>query len=291
MKRREFLQSSASLAAAAILPSSLLLADKTTPIGIQLWSVRDALNKDAKGTLANIAKQGYKYVESFGFSNGGWFGIPAAEMKQVLKDLGMSMPSSHQMITTKEYKEAGNQLPDSFKKAVEAAGVMGQKYIICPYMADEDRNKEGVKILCEAFNKAGEYTKKQGIRYGYHNHAFEFNTRIDDAPMYKMLLDNTDPKLIAFEMDMCWVVRGKYNPVDWFNLYPNRFELAHMKDLTEQSKDESAIVGNGIVDFKQVIANQKKAGMKMWIVELEHYTSAGSVADVAISYKNLRKIL
>ncbi len=291
MKRREFLQSSASLAAAAILPSSLFFADKSTPIGLQLWSVRDAMSKDAKGTLKSVAQHGYKFVEGFGFANGGWFGIPAAELKKTMADMGISMKSSHQMITVKQYKEAGNQLPDDFKKAVDAALIMGQKYIICPYMADEDRNKEGVKILCEAFNKAGEYTKKQGIRYGYHNHAFEFDTRIDDAPMYKMLLDNTDPKLVTFEMDMCWVVRGKYNPVDWFNLYPGRFELSHIKDLAHQSKDESAIVGHGIVDFKQVIANQKKGGMKYWIVELEHYTPSGSVADVGISYKNLRKIL
>ena len=101
MKRRDFLKSSAALAAVTTITPTTLLQDKTAPIGLQLWSVRDALAKDAKGTLASIGKQGYKFVESFGFDNGGWFGIPAAELKKVLSGNGMTMVSSHQMITTK----------------------------------------------------------------------------------------------------------------------------------------------------------------------------------------------
>jgi sugar phosphate isomerase/epimerase len=265
--------------------------DKTTPIGLQLWSVRDALAKDAVGTLKAISKQGYKFVEGFGFNDGKWFGLTPKEMKKTLADLGMTMKSSHQSMTTKNYNKSTKQLDDEFKKAVDAALEVGQKYVINPYMADEDRNKESLLVLTEMFNKAGEYCKARGLRYGYHNHDFEFTTRIDDAPLYRMLLDNTDPKLVCFEMDMCWVVCGKYNPVDWFKLYPGRFELSHIKDLTDQVKHETAIVGTGMVDFKQIIANQKEAGMKYWIVELENYTPNGSVVDVGVSYKNLRKIL
>jgi sugar phosphate isomerase/epimerase len=291
MKRRDFLKSSAALAATAAITPSFFMADKTTPIGLQLWSVRDAMEKDPIGTLKAVSKHGYKFVESFGFNNGKWFGLTPSEMKKNLNGLGMTMRSAHQGMTTKSYDKSTKQLNDEFKKAVDAALEVGQKYVICPYMSDEDRNKESVKLLCEMFNKAGEYCNSKGLRFGYHNHDFEFSTRFDDAPMYKMLLDETEPKLVCFEMDMCWVVRGKYNPVDWFNLYPGRFELSHIKDLADQSKSETAIVGTGIVDFKQVIANQKAAGMKYWIVELENYTKDGSVVDVGVSYKNLRKIL
>jgi sugar phosphate isomerase/epimerase len=291
MNRRDFMKSSAALAATATITPSFFLADKSTPIGLQLWSVRDAMAKDAVGTLKAVAKHGFTFVEGFGFKDGLWFGLTPGEMKKNLAGLGMTMPSAHQGMTTKTYDKSTKQLNDEFKKAVDAALEVGQKYVICPFMQDEDRNKESVKVLCEMFNKAGEYCKTKGLRFGYHNHDFEFSTRIDDAPMFKMLLDETDPKLVCFEMDMCWVVRGKYNPVDWFKLYPGRFELSHIKDLADQSKSESAIVGTGIVDFKQVIANQKIGGMKHWIVELEHYTKDGSVADVGVSYKNLRKIL
>lgn len=287
MKRRDFLKSSAGIAASAtFLPS--FLADKSTPIGIQLWSIRDALAKDAKGTLTQLSKQGYKYVEGFGFNDGKWFGMTPSEMKKTLSGLGMSMRSSHQMLTTKDF--ANKTLSDGFKKAVDAAAEVGQRYVICPYMANEDRNKESVKILCEAFNKAGELVKSKGMTFGYHNHAFEFDTRIDDMPMYRHILDNTDPKLVVMEMDLCWVVRGKYNPVDWFKLYPGRFHALHMKDLASQDKDNSCIIGDGIVNFKEIIANQKLGGVKLFIVELEHYKNS-SVEDVAVCYKNLRKIL
>jgi sugar phosphate isomerase/epimerase len=290
MKRRDFIKTTAGLAATSALMQSAFFADKSTPIGVQLWSVRDALQKDAVGTLTQLSKQGYKYVEGFGFNEGKWFGLTPKEMKKTLSGLGMTMKSGHQMLTTKQYDFSKKMLTDDFKIAVDAAVEVGQTYLINPYMADEERNKESVAKLCDIFNKAGELCKSKGLQFGYHNHAFEFDTRIDNEPMYRYLLDNTDAKLVIMEMDMCWVVRGKYNPVDWFKLYPGRFQLAHMKDLTTQAKDGSCIIGDGVVNFKEIIANQKLAGLKMWIVELEDYVKT-SVEDVAVCYKNLRKIL
>ena len=290
MKRRDFIKTTAGLAATSALMPSSFFADKSTPIGVQLWSVRDALQKDAVGTLTQLSKQGYKYVEGFGFNQGKWFGLTPKEMKKTLSGLGMTMKSGHQMLTTKQYDFSKKMLTDDFKIAVDAAVEVGQTYLINPYMADGDRNKESVAKLCEIFNKAGEHCKSKGLQFGYHNHAFEFDTRIDNEPMYRYLLDNTDSKLVIMEMDMCWVVRGKYNPVDWFKLYPGRFHLAHMKDLATQAKDGSCIIGDGVVNFKEIIANQKLAGLKMWIVELEDYVKT-SVEDVAVCYKNLRKIL
>ncbi len=292
MKRRDFIKN-ASFASAAITAASAttlfdFFADKKTPLGLQLWSVRDAMEKDAKGTLATLAKQGYKFVEGCFYKDGGWFGIPMAEYKKMLAANGLTQKSGHQMITTADFD--GKNIKDDVKKAIDDAVAVGQKYFIVPYMADGDRNAEKLKVLCEAFNKGGEYANKAGIRFGYHNHDFEFTTRINDAPMYQFLLDNTEAKLVTFEMDMCWVVRGKYNPVDWFKLYPGRFELSHMKDLATQDKSESCIIGNGIVDFKQIIANQKLAGMKHWIIELEHYKGT-SVEDVGVCIKNLKKMV
>ena len=240
--------------------------------------------------MTKLSKQGYKYVEGFGFNQGKWFGLTPKEMKKTLAGLGMTMKSNHVMLSTKDYDRSTRILSDDFKKGVDAAVEVGQSYVICPYMADEDRNKESVSELCEGFNKAGELCKNKGLQFGYHNHAFEFDTRIDNDTMYRYILDNTDPKLVVMELDMCWAVRGKHNPVDLFKLYPGRFPLAHMKDLASVSKDGSCIIGEGVVNFKEIIANQKLAGLKLWIVELEDYKN-GSVEDVAICYKNLRKLL
>jgi sugar phosphate isomerase/epimerase len=290
MERRDFLKSSLAIGAMAYLRPASLLEAKGTPIGIQLWSVRDALAVDAKGTLAEIAKQGYQFVEGFGFKDGGWFGLEAKEFKSYIASISMQMPTCHYVMTTKSFDKTTGQLSDEFKRVVDAGNVVGQKYLINPYMIEEERNAESVKMLCEIFNRAGEYCKKQGIRFGYHNHAFELEQRIGTETMYKYLLDNTEASLVTFEMDMGWVVRGKYNPIDWFKLYPGRFELSHMKDMVNQKDDISTYIGNGIVDFKQIIANKKLAGMKYWIVEIEHYRTT-SVQEAGACYKELRRMI
>jgi sugar phosphate isomerase/epimerase len=290
--RRDFLKTSAILAAGATLPIDFNFLKSKYQIGLQLWSVRDAMDKDAMGTLKAIAKQGYNYVEGFGLSNGKWFGMTAKEFKKALNDVGLSMPTSHIMVTSKSYDKATKMLNDEFKKNVDSAIEAGQKYFVVPYMADEDRNYETVMLLTEAFNKAGEYCKAKGLRFGYHNHDFEFKKFNDGQIMYDVMIQNTDPKLVTFEMDMNWVGAASYNPIDWIKRYPGRYELAHVKDIKKWGQAGSAIVGTGEMDFKSILspANQKTAGLKYLIVELEDYVKT-SVEDVGECIKNLRKIL
>ena len=182
-------------------------------------------------------------------------------------------------------------MTDDFKTAVADALVVGQKYLINPWLAEEERVPESIKSLCETMNKAGEYCKSQGIKFGYHNHWFEFEKEVDGILTYDYILKNTDAALVTQEMDMCWATYAKQNPVDWFKKYPGRFELAHMKDVSNIGGDKvSSIVGEGLVDFKAILDNQKLAGLKMLIVELENYRTT-PLQDVGVSLKNLKKMM
>jgi sugar phosphate isomerase/epimerase len=291
MKRRDFVKTAGTFGVLAFLkPASFFEEKAGAPIGIQLWSVRDAMYKDPKGTLTAIAGQGYQFVESFGFKDGGYFGLPVAEYKAVLKGLGLKTPSGHHMLELKCFDKKTGLLNDDFKRNVEAANTLGQKYFVLPYMIESERNLESCKVFKDMFQAAGTYCKKHGLKFAYHNHAFEFDIKFGDQTMYQYLLDNTDPKLVKFEMDMGWTARAGQNPVDWFKKYPGRFHLSHMKDMVGTTEDTSTIIGNGIVDFTSIVEHKKLAGMRHWIIEVEHYKN-GSVTDAGVCYKNLRKLV
>ena len=284
--RRDFLKTGALAAAGFTLLSSELLAGSTKPavrnIGVQLWSVKEDMGKDAAGTLAKVAKMGYKQVEGFGYSNGKFFGVPTNEFAKILSGNGLKMPSAHGNITSKDY--TNGQLSDDFKKMADDAKKVGQKYVIAPYMADEDRSKG--KLMAEMFNKAGEHCKSLGMKFGYHNHDFEF-VKYDGVSLYKTLLDNTQKDLVTFEMDLYWVKFAKENPIEWFKKYQGRFTHFHVKDH-DPIKNVSVEVGEGDINFQEIF-NSKLSGAKYFIVELENYKRP-ALEGIEISLNNLKKL-
>lgn len=284
--RREFLKTGALVAAGLSLLSSELFAAPKKPtvrnIGVQLWSVKEDMMKDAKGTLAKVAKMGYKQVEGFGYSDGKFFGVPTNEFAEILAGNGLKMPSAHGNITSKDY--TNGQLSDAFKKTVEDAKKVGQKYVIAPYMVDEDRSKG--KFMAEMFNKAGEHCKSMGMKFGYHNHDFEF-VKYDGVSLYKTLLDNTQKDLVTFEMDLYWVKFAKENPIEWFKKYQGRFTHLHVKDH-DPIKNVSVEVGEGDINFQEIF-NSKLSGAKYFIVELENYKRP-ALEGIEISLNNLKKL-
>jgi sugar phosphate isomerase/epimerase len=291
VERRAFIKLSSAFGAFALLRPADAFELKNNALGIQLYSIRDAMAKDPKGTLKAIADQGYKIVEPFGFDKGVWFGMKPAELKSVVKDLGMKMPSCHHFFTSKAFDQKTGTLSDDFKRSVAASKVAGHKYYVLPYVLPEEQNEESMKVIIEMMNRMSEYCKKAGIQFAYHNHAFEFQIKFSDGrSMYEHILESTDPKLVKMEMDMGWVHRAGERPLDWFKKHPGRFHLSHMKDMESTETNTSVIIGNGIVDFREIIANKKLAGMKHWIIELEHYRN-GSVADVGVCYTNLKKLI
>jgi sugar phosphate isomerase/epimerase len=270
--RRAFLKNSAlALAGTAILPSTIQnLAQPVRHLGLQLYSVRDNISKDPVGTLEAIAKMGYREVEGYGYQDGNMFGMPFAEYLKVLRNNGLSMPSSHCNFSLTDYDEGKKSLSDRAKRAIDDAVAMGQKYVIFPWLTEAER-KEVVKIV--QLTKAGaEYAQKAGIRFGYHNHDFEYIQRGPDGRLLiEWLLQEIDPKILAMEMDLYWVCYAKYNPLDWFRLYPGRWELCHVKDMAATEKHETIEVGDGTIDFSSIFRQSQLAGLKHYVVELEHY--------------------
>ena len=296
ISRRKFIENAVTLAASsALLPNLAELSPfgKTEkPIGIQLYSFRDDI-KDGyiEDVLKGVAKAGYSYVEGFGLNKGKIFDKTPSEFRKMLKEHELKISSGHYTVSAKHYDSAKKDFTDDFKKAVEDALKMGQRYFVTPWTEEADRKTaDAFKEHCDLLNKAGEYCKNQNIRFGYHNHEFEFTTKWDGKMLYDVLMENTQQDLVTMEMDMCWVVFGKQNVVELFKKYPQRFELAHFKDLAEEGVRETAIVGEGVIDFPEILKNMKKGGVRMLIVELENYKKS-PMDDTKVCYKNLRKML
>lgn len=272
MNRRRFLELSAMTTAGLALTHPLL-AEESKPVkhlGLQLWSVRGDMEKDAAGTIKALSQMGYREVESFGYNEGKIFNMPFKDFLKLLKDNGIKMPSSHVMFTSKSYDAAGKSLTDSAKKAIDAAAAAGQKYVVCPYMADEDRTR--LPEMVKVYQAAGEYAKKAGVRFGYHNHNFEFEGKgADGRLIIEWLLNEVDPKIMAMEMDIYWVKFANHDPLDWFKRYPGRWELCHAKDMARSKDRESIEVGDGSIDFPSIFKERATAGLKYYIIELEAY--------------------
>lgn len=274
--RRQFLKnSSLALAGTALaadgLPSALL-HPPVAHLGVQLWSVREDMNKDVAATVKTLRSAGYREVEGFGYSDGKMFGMPLADFSKLLKDNGISMPSVHFMVTSKDYDAGKKELSDAAKKGMDSFAAAGTRYVVCPYMADDDRLK--IPDMVKVYQAAGEYAKKAGIRFGYHNHNFEFEKRgPDNRLIIEWLLHEVDPKLMAMEMDIYWVSYANYNPLDWINAYPGRWELCHAKDMAKTEKRETVEVGDGSIDFTAIFKQSQKAGLKYYIIELENYVT------------------
>tara|TARA_R110002050_G_scaffold92893_1_gene194296 strand:+ start:21609 stop:22469 length:861 start_codon:yes stop_codon:yes gene_type:complete len=237
---------------------------KEKEIGIQLWSVRDDMSKDAEGTIAKLGEIGYAYVEAAGYNDGKFYGMEPAEFKALLAKHGMTMKGSHTGMNLPKEGE-WDQAMDWWKTCIEAHKTAGAKWIVKPSMGRESYEDLAVlKQYCDYYNTVGEMCNKAGIRFGYHNHAQEFTTELEGNIFYDYLLQNTDPDKVMFQLDLYWIAEGGKNALDYFKKYPGRFELYHVKDVEE-------LGASGKMDFEPAFKMAKKAGMKDYIVEVERY--------------------
>ena len=267
MDRRKFIQSSA-LAATSLLtmPSFFAEAKAKKAIGLQLYTLRDVIMSDVKGTLSAIASMGYTEVETYGYKDSKLFGMPTTEFSKYMKGLGVRVVSGHYGIDL----ATGND----WEKACADAKEMGQQYVVVPWMDKKYYSTlDELKVTCNSLNKAGEVAKKYKLRMGYHNHVFEF-TEVGGRVVYDVMLDLLDPKLVGMEMDLFWVVNAGKNPFAYFQKYPGRFELWHVKDMDKANKERNADVGTGSIDFTALFANATKSGMKHFFMEQETYPAS-----------------
>ena len=279
--RRNFLKTSGlSFAALAIGTHKLLAAaDPDIYLAIQLYTVREDMKKDPSGTLKKLADIGYKYVEHADYHDRKFYGYSPTEFKRLLADYGMEMPSGHVVMLPKDYDFSKSAFADSWNYTVEDAATAGQKFLVSPWLDESKRkNMKDFKEYMDLFNKSGELCKKSGMKFGYHNHDFEFTTKIDGQLLYDLILSNTDPALVAQQLDMGNLYNGGWKAIDVAKKYPGRFEMMHVKDeilakkIVGGEKYESTILGQGVVGTKEICdIGRKTGGTKYFIVEQESY--------------------
>jgi sugar phosphate isomerase/epimerase len=234
-------------------------------IGLQLYSIRDSIRNDVPAAIQKVADMGYKFVEPAGYGDGKFYGMEPVEFKALCEENDIYVLSSH----------TGRPAPDSTNYAetmawwdacIDAHVAVGAKFIVQPSMGRTAyESLDGLKQWVAYFNEVGEKCNAKGIRFGYHNHSREFTTVFDSTIiLYDYMLENCDPAKVMFQLDLYWCVEGGKNPVDYFNKYPGRFELWHIKDAEE-------IGASGKMDFASMWAAREVSGMKYGIVEVERY--------------------
>jgi sugar phosphate isomerase/epimerase len=255
--RKEFLRTSAMLTAGALLFRSF---KPSKDIGVQLYTFRSAMLEDATGTLKKIASLGIKQLESAGSSKGYYYGLSPKEIRTVCGDLGMHLRSGH------------IGLDQHWQKTLDDAAEAGQEYLICSSMPSNGQTIDNYQRVAEQFNKAGEEAKKRNIRFGYHNHDYEFET-VNGKVLYDVLLDHTDPSLVYMELDLGWVIASGKDPLDYFSRYKGRFPLWHLKDM-DLVKKHSTEFGKGSLPIAAILKKAKESGLQYFFVEQEEYTSS-----------------
>lgn len=258
--RRDFIIQTGSIAAGSILFSSFSYsAKKVKNAGVQLYTFRKEMLADAKGTLQRIASLGIKQIESAGSEKGYYYGLTPKEMKQTCRDLGMTLRSGH------------IHLDEKWNQTMNEAAEAGQEYLICSSMPSKGQTVDNYKKVADQFNIAGEDCKKLNIKFGYHNHDYEFESEKGQV-LYDVLLKNTDSNLVHMELDLGWVVATGNDPLEYFRNYEDRFPLWHLKDM-DLTKKQSTEFGKGGLNIVELLKNRKLSGMKYFFIEQEEYSS------------------
>jgi len=259
--RRSFLREAVIAGAGGfILPGFVKYKEvkpKLKKVGIQLYSVRKEMMADAVGTLNKLGQIGYQEIESAQSEKGNYYGLAPKEIKKILKDQGMTLRSGH------------THIDSNWQKSIDEAAEAGQKFIICSVLPVHGQTIENYQKSADMFNQAGEQCKKSGLMFGYHNHLSEFDT-IDGQVLYDVLLSRVHPDLVHMEMDLGWVIAAGKDPRAYFEKYPGRFPLWHLKDMNVAEK-KSVEFGKGTVDVIGLFKHSRQAGMKYYFVEQEEY--------------------
>lgn len=278
--RRTFLKSAVALTGAALVarPASLFGMAKKELTGLQLYSVRDEMKADPLGTLKQLAAMGYRHVEHANYVDRKFYGWSAKEFRKILDDLGLTMPSGHTVMRGDHWDESKKDFSDAWKYTVEDAAVLGQKYVISPWMDERIRKSpDDLKRFMDVFNKSGELCKKSGMKFGYHNHQFEFAEKFGNETLYDLILKHTDPDLVIQQLDVGNMFNAGAKALEVINKHPGRFPSMHVKDMIKGGEDEqnpydSTILGKGIIPVKEIVeAGRKKGGTTHLIVEQEAY--------------------
>ncbi|HUJ32342.1 MAG TPA: sugar phosphate isomerase/epimerase [Candidatus Acidoferrum sp.] len=274
MNRRQFLVGTSAGILSAHFSALARPERKLSAIGLQLYSVRDEMKRDFDGSLQKVASIGYTEVEFAGY-----FDHSPRDVRAALDGTGLRSPASHIPY---------DQIEKSMPAVLDAAQVIGQEYVVCPSVEKNRlRTIEDVKNVVEVFNNAGARCKKAGLQFAYHNHDFDFEP-VGGKMFYDVLLAETDPQLVKFEMDLYWVVKANQRPLDYFARYPGRFPMVHVKDMDHTPARGQTEVGRGIIDFKEIFPHSDQAGIRHYFVEQEDL--ANPWPSMQINFEYLRDL-
>ena len=290
VSRRRFIGAAAMFSAGVLALPACSFQD-TKKVGLQLYTVRDAMDKDPAAALAKVAAIGYKEVEGTSYSGTEkFYGLDIPAFGDLLKKNGLTMPSAHY-----NYGESSpgidvnkGTILHHWDKAVDDGHRLGLQYMVCAYLDQSERgNIDHYKKIAADLNKAGETCKKAGIQLCYHNHDFEFIEDDGQIP-YTVLMEETDKDLVKMEMDIYWITKAGRKPLELFKKYPGRYPLWHIKDMDDTPKHFFTEVGNGTIDFKPIFADAKEAGMKHFFVE-QDVCPGDPFVSIKESYQYLEK--
>ena len=256
--------------------------------GLALYTVRDAMNEDARGTLQKVADAGYKNIEAAGYADGKFYNMSPVDFKALLSEMKLKPVSTHQ--GTVNLQNADAMIAD-----VKAAGF---EYFVIPVppmgmftfdQATKTMGMDGtIEDLAEVLTTLGKKCDAAGLKLLYHNHDFEFKKGENGNAPIDYLLENTDPKYVNFEMDLYWVAKAGADPVAYFKKYPGRFKEWHVKDMDEQGR--FAPVGEGSIDFKSILAAKQLSGMKYYFVEQDQTFNMEPLEAIIMSHKGLKQV-
>jgi len=284
--RRSFIKSGLFiLGGSMILPLNAFTKTKRKTIGIQLYTVRDALYENLENTLNSISSIGYNSLELAGYHERKFYGLLPSEFKKRVNELGLEINSSHVLFPlTKEKGEC--KIMEKWKKAAEDVKNVGATYLVFPYLDPMYRDElTNYHLLSDNLNKIGEICKNNELQLAYHNHDFEF-FHLDGQIPYNLVLNKTDKQLVKMEIDLYWIIKAGKNPIDYFKSYPGRFPLWHVKDMENSPEKFFAEVGKGTIDFEPIFSKAKLAGLDYFFVE-QDYSRRDPLESIEMSYDYL----
>ena len=261
--RRIFIQQATMISAGILANPVDLFSKPNQKVGLQLYTLRNQISKDVRDVISKVADIGFREVETYGYSlKDGFWGLNIKEFKALLKSHGLKSPSGH--YNFEPY--LGTENMDSLKENIEAAQGIGQKYLTVPYLSEPLRkNLDSYKFLAAKLNQAAILARKAGLQLVYHNHDFEF-IDFNGTTGYDILLRETDPLDLKFELDIYWTVKAGKDPIALFDQNPGRYVMWHVKDMDKTDRSYTE-VGSGSIDYKDIFAKAKISGMKHFFVE------------------------
>jgi len=281
--RRDFLKQAGLLSTAILLTPACMAESKAKyKMGLQLYTIRDAMAKDPVATLEAVRAMGYEDFEIYGFEPEklAYYGFKASEFKSILDDMGLSVSSGHYGLM--DYRDDQEALMRYVDQCIEGAKAIDSAYITWPWHPPKDRNLESFKALPEILNRIGEQVTAAGLGFAYHNHNFEFED-FGGTNGYDIIMAEADPKLVKLQLDMYWSAHSsKVSTVDLIARDPERFVMWHIKDMDKVTRDYTEM-GNGSIEYHQVLSNASQKGLEYYYIEQGGNFAKSSMESIATS--------